>query len=122
MTAPTTRPDAAEGRRLLEMATPGPYRLSGDGAQVFGGAGIVADMRTQWHNDDDEEGRAKDDERSEANAEYVMWLLDHAAALLDALEQRERHAREITDANAAIKRLQNELELMRRERDERPVL
>jgi len=59
---------------------------------------------------------------AEANVRLIVYLRNHAAALLDALEQQDRHAREITDANAAIMRLQKELEQARRERDERPVL
>ncbi len=56
----------------------GPFRISGDGAQVFNEEGMVADCRVQLVDDDelDSEKGEQESERCEANAVLVCQLLN----------------------------------------------
>jgi hypothetical protein len=84
MTAPTTRPDAA-----APSVSEGRALLA---------AATEGPYRFDGNGDDVDE------------AALAAYLRNHAAALLDALEENERLRAQITDANAAIMRLQRELD------------
>lgn len=75
--------DTAQGRKLLEAATPEPWHIdhaAKAGGNVQGPNGPVA--RTTWFGNSHAEAM-----KDYANGELIVWLRNNAAALLDAADK-----------------------------------
>lgn len=98
--------EIAEGRRLLAAATPGPWAVTmdsdswNDGAEyaewVYGIAPILT--ADEWA------------EPQEANAGLIVWLRNHADALLAAAARAAALAREVERLRDQIERIQEDAE------------
>lgn len=107
MTSPLS-PDIAEGRRLLDAATPGPWRTMWDDHQFK----IIAPCETTPDGEQDIGEMIVWDVNSpegRVNALIAAWSRNNLPALLDRLEAAEARVRELEAAQprlvkAALKR------------------
>lgn len=76
-----------EMRRRCLAATKGPWKISGNGKQLFASDGMVADFDIQLCDDDDRRGAKRDDIRNRKNVEIAAHARTDLPAALDLIDE-----------------------------------